>query len=134
MDPRMRSIYVRHMAHPTNVLGGKLECCCLDPCTGFFRDGYCRTGTDDRGLHTVCALMTREFLAFSRLAGNDLSTPAPEFDFPGLNPGDRWCLCVTRWQQAFEAGQAPGVVLEATHISALEFVSLEDLQAHAVKV
>ena len=94
---------------------------------------YCRTGADDRGLHTVCTVMTDEFLEFSALRGNDLSTPVPEFDFPGLVEGDRWCLCVTRWQEALEAGCAPQVVLEATHLSALEFVSLEDLRAHAVE-
>ena len=122
------------MADPTNVLGGKLECCCREPRTGFYRDGYCRTGPGDHGLHTVCAVMTEEFLRFSALAGNDLSTPIPEFDFPGLQSGDRWCLCVTRWQEAFEAGCAPGVILGATHISALEFVPLEDLRAHAAQV
>jgi len=98
--------------------------------TGFYRDGYCRTGPDDKGLHTVCAVMTEKFLAFSRMSGNDLSTPVPEFDFPGLKAGDRWCLCVTRWADALAAGEAPPVVLEATHIHASEFVSLEDLQAH----
>ncbi|MCW5556705.1 MAG: DUF2237 domain-containing protein [Verrucomicrobiae bacterium] len=118
---------------PTNVLGTPLQACCFSPRTGFYRDGYCRTGADDRGLHTVCAVMTLEFLAFSRDQGNDLSTPVPEYDFPGLKPGDRWCLCVSRWAEAHRAGQAPPVVLEATHLSALEFVSLEDLQAHAVK-
>jgi uncharacterized protein (DUF2237 family) len=121
------------MAERTNVLGGRLECCCTDPMTGFYRDGYCRTGADDRGLHTVCAVMTEEFLEFSASRGNDLSTPAPQFDFPGLAPGDRWCLCVTRWREALDAGFAPPVVLEATHISALEFVALEELQAHAAE-
>ncbi len=99
--------------------------------TGFFRDGYCRTGPPDRGMHTVCIVATDEFLAFSRAQGNDLSTPVPEYDFPGLEEGDRWCLCVTRWKDALEAGCAPQVVLEATHLSALEWVSLEDLSAHA---
>lgn len=121
------------MAHPTNVLGTPLACCCRDPLTGFYRDGYCRTGADDRGLHTVCTVMTDEFLEFSALHGNDLSTPMPAYDFPGLVAGDRWCLCVTRWQEALAAGCAPRVVLEATHLSALEFVSLEDLRAHAVE-
>lgn len=115
----------------TNVLGTPLQSCCSDPMTGFYRDGYCRTGPGDRGLHTVCAVMNREFLAFSRMKGNDLSTPRPELDFPGLQPGDRWCLCVQRWLEAFEAGMAPYVVLEATHLSALEFVALEDLMEHA---
>ena len=116
---------------PTNVLGGSLACCCREPMTGFFRDGYCRTGPADRGMHTVCMVATEEFLDFSRMRGNDLITPVPEYDFPGLAPGDRWCLCVTRWKEALEAGCAPPVVLEATHLSALEWVSLEDLQAHA---
>lgn len=117
----------------TNVLGGKLTACCHDPLTGFYRDGYCRTGPGDHGLHTVCIEATAEFLAFSRSRGNDLSTPMPEYHFPGLRPGDRWCLCVTRWQEAFEAGAAPAVLLSACHISALEFVSLEDLRAHAIE-
>jgi uncharacterized protein (DUF2237 family) len=117
----------------TNVLGGKLLPCCFSPMTGFYRDGYCRTGPGDYGLHTVCIEATADFLAFSRAAGNDLSTPMPQYQFPGLEPGDRWCLCVTRWKEALEAGMAPAVVLSATHISALEFVSLEDLQRHAVK-
>ena len=117
----------------TNVLGGKLLPCCYSPMTGFYRDGYCRTGPGDYGLHTVCIEATAEFLAFSSAAGNDLSTPVPQYQFPGLEPGDRWCLCVTRWKEALEAGMAPAVVLSATHISALEFVSLEDLQSHAVK-
>lgn len=115
-----------------NVLGGPLETCSLSPRTGFFRTGCCDTGADDLGLHIVCAEMTAEFLAFSQSRGNDLSTPVPEFDFPGLEPGDRWCLCVTRWKEALEAGRAPPVKLEATHMSALEFVDLEDLQRHAV--
>ena len=120
-------------AMPTNVLGGELKCCCLRPRTGFYRDGFCRTGGGDHGVHVVCARMTREFLEFSVSQGNDLVSPAPEYGFPGLEPGDRWCLCVTRWQQALEAGCAPPVVLEATHLSALEFVSLEALQQHAVR-
>jgi uncharacterized protein (DUF2237 family) len=117
----------------TNVLGGKLLPCCFSPLTGFYRDGYCRTGPGDLGLHTVCIEANAQFLAFSREVGNDLSTPMPEYHFPGLEPGDRWCLCVTRWKQALDAGMAPAVVLASTHISALEFVSLEELQAHAVK-
>jgi hypothetical protein len=118
---------------PTNVLGGELKCCCRDPMTGFYRDGYCRTGPEDRGLHTVCILVTRDFLDFSVLDGNDLVTPHPQWGFPGLGPGDRWCICVTRWADALKRGVAPPVDLEATHSSALEFVSLEDLQAHALK-
>ncbi|QDV38775.1 DUF2237 family protein [Tautonia plasticadhaerens] len=115
-----------------NVLGGNLESCGTDPMTGFFRDGCCHTGADDVGIHIVCAELTAEFLEFSRRRGNDLVTPMPQFGFPGLNPGDRWCLCVERWKEALEAGVAPPVMLEATHISTLEFVSLEDLKAHAL--
>jgi uncharacterized protein (DUF2237 family) len=118
---------------PSNVLGTPLKGCCNDPMTGFYRDGYCRTGPDDTGLHTVCAVMTEEFLKFSRSRGNDLSTPMPQYDFPGLVPGDRWCLCVGRWAEALEAGLAPPVILEASHVHALEFVSLEDLRAHAFR-
>jgi uncharacterized protein len=115
---------------PTNVVGTELRCCCNHPLTGFYRDGYCRTGPGDVGLHTVCARMTEEFLVFSRSRGNDLVTP--HANFPGLKEGDRWCLCVTRWKEALEAGVAPPVDLEATHSSALEFVNLEELLAHAL--
>lgn len=115
---------------PKNVLGGELQTCCTDPITGFYRDGCCRTGPDDHGLHLVCAEMTDEFLRFSYARGNDLITPVPQFLFPGLTSGDRWCLCVQRWKEALEAGVAPPVVLEATHVSSLEYVGLEDLQAH----
>jgi uncharacterized protein (DUF2237 family) len=118
---------------PTNVLGTELQCCCRDPMTGFYRDGYCRTGPEDVGLHTVCVQATREFLDFSVLDGNDLVTPHHEWGFPGLEPGDKWCVCVTRWKDALERGVAAPVDLEATHSSALEFVTLEDLQAHALK-
>jgi len=114
-----------------NVLGGELHACCFDPLTGFYRDGSCRTDDDDVGTHTVCARMTAEFLAFSRAAGNDLSTPRPEYRFRGLKPGDRWCLCVLRWIEALEAGAAPPIILEATHESALEFVPLDELERHA---
>jgi len=124
-------VHVGGMA--TNVLGSELEVCSLTPCTGFYRDGKCHTGADDLGQHTVCAEMTAEFLEFSQSRGNDLSTPRPEMLFPGLKPGDRWCLCRERWEEALAAGRAPGIVLEATHISVLEFVSLETLQAHAVE-
>ncbi len=117
---------------PTNVLGGELQACCYQPLTGYYRDGFCRTGPGDHGLHVVCAEMTASFLEFSRDQGNDLSSPAPEHAFPGLQPGDRWCLCVTRWKEAFDAGCAPRVMLASTHVSALEFVNLEDLQAHAL--
>ena len=114
-----------------NVLGGQLESCSKDPVTGFFRDGCCRTGEDDAGSHTVCIRATAEFLEFSRSRGNDLSTPIPAFHFPGLKPGDQWCLCAARWHEAFLAGSAPKVVLEATHVSALQHCRVEDLQAHA---
>ena len=115
-----------------NVLGTDLECCCRSPMTGFYRDGFCRTGGGDIGLHTVCARVTREFLEFSVARGNDLVTAVPAFGFPGLKPGDKWCVCVQRWKEALEAGVAPPVVLEATHVSALEWVDLDDLQEHAV--
>ena len=114
-----------------NVLGEPLEPCAFAPLTGFWRDGSCRTGGEDVGVHAVCAVMTEEFLAFSASVGNDLSTPRPEFGFGGLVPGDRWCLCAGRWQEAFEAGVAPPVVLEATHALTLEYSSLDDLRTHA---
>jgi uncharacterized protein len=116
------------MRRAKNVLGTELESCSTDPMTGFYRDGCCHTGAEDLGLHTVCAMMTEEFLAFSKSRGNDLSTPMPHYQFPGLQDGDRWCLCVLRWKEAFEAGMAPRVVLSATHMSVLEFVDLEDLR------
>jgi uncharacterized protein (DUF2237 family) len=115
-----------------NVLGGKLEICSIQPMTGFFRSGCCDTGPEDLGSHTVCAVMTREFLAFSKSRGNDLSTPRPEFGFPGLEPGDRWCLCAPRWQEALEADAAPRVVLRATEQSALDYCRLADLKRYAV--
>lgn len=121
------------MKRGKNVLGTELEDCSLDPLTGFYRDGCCRTGSEDLGLHTVCIQATKEFLAYSKEVGNDLSTPIPDYGFDGLQPGDQWCLCVSRWKEAFEAGHAPKVNLKATHISALEFVDLKDLQAHALK-
>jgi uncharacterized protein len=114
-----------------NVLGTDLEPCGTDPMTGFYRSGCCDTGADDAGVHTVCAVVTEEFLAFSASVGNDLSTPMPAYGFPGLQPGDRWCLCASRWQEAFEAGVAPPVVLEATHARTLEWASLADLQQQA---
>ncbi|GAB4452482.1 MAG: DUF2237 domain-containing protein [Anaerolineae bacterium] len=122
------------MTRVKNVLGSELKDCSHKPLTGFYRDGCCNTGADDMGLHLVCARMTDEFLRFSQAVGNDLITPLPMFQFPGLKAGDRWCLCVTRWVEALEAGVAPPVDLEATHISALEFVSLADLKAHALPV
>lgn len=118
---------------PKNVLGTELEVCSLSPVTGWFRDGCCRSGAGDVGLHLVCARVTREFLDFELERGNDLITPREEFDFPGLEPGDQWCVCVERWKEALAADVACPVVLAATHISALEFVSLEDLQAHAAE-
>lgn len=115
-----------------NVLGGVLEPCSTDPMTGYYRDGCCRTGRGDVGVHVVCVRITMEFLQFSRARGNDLITPRPEFQFPGLKPGDRWCLCAMRWKEALDAGKAPPVVLDATHESALEFLDLKDLREHAV--
>ena len=114
-----------------NVLGGALELCGTDPVTGFFRDGHCNTCAADQGSHTVCAIMTAEFLAYSKYVGNDLTTPRPEFGFPGLNPGDNWCLCAARFLQAYDEGCPPKVRLEATHQRALEIVPLEVLQQHA---
>lgn len=116
------------MSGPTNVYGGTLRPCSRNPFTGFFRDGCCRTCAEDFGQHTLCAEVTEEFLAFSKQSGNDLSTPVPEYDFPGLNPGDRWCVCAARWLEAFEAGAAPPVVLNATHESVLELIPLEVLE------
>jgi uncharacterized protein (DUF2237 family) len=114
-----------------NVLGQTLAPCSAAPMTGFFRNGCCDTGKQDVGSHTVCAVMTADFLAFSRAAGNDLSTPHPEFGFPGLTPGDRWCLCAPRWQEALEAGRAPRIVLAATHEGALRYCDLADLERFA---
>ena len=115
-----------------NVLGEPLQSCSTRPLTGFFRDGCCRTSDDDHGQHTVCVELTRDFLAFSQARGNDLSTPRPEFGFPGLRPGDRWCLCALRWREAFEAGMAPRVCLRSTEISALSVIALEHLKRHAI--
>ena len=115
-----------------NVLGGELESCSTSPMTGFHRDGSCSTDESDIGSHTVCVRMTEKFLAFSKRTGNDLSTPRPEFGFPGLKPGDQWCVCVTRWEDAFLAGAAPRIVLAATHQRALEVVALDELKAHAL--
>jgi uncharacterized protein (DUF2237 family) len=115
-----------------NVLGEPVKPCSEAPMTGFFRDGCCNTGAEDVGLHVVCVVTTAEFLAFSKSRGNDLSTPIPEYGFPGLKPGDRWCLCAARWQEALEAGVAPRVVLAATHAAALQVVSLDDLKRHAI--
>jgi hypothetical protein len=114
-----------------NVLGEALQPCSTAPMTGFFRNGGCDTSPDDLGSHTVCAVMTAEFLAFSRAAGNDLSTPRPEFGFPGLRPGDRWCLCAPRWQQALEAGRAPRIILRSTHEGALRYCEIAELKRFA---
>jgi uncharacterized protein len=115
-----------------NVLGEPLEICSIKPMAGFYRDGSCNTGQEDVGSHTVCTVMTAEFLKFSKSRGNDLSTPLPDFGFPGLKPGDRWCLCAPRWQEALEANQAPRVVLRATHEGALSHCSLADLKRFAI--
>ena len=119
-------------SHAKNVLGTALMPCGTTPMTGFFRDGCCNTSEEDHGIHTVCAEMTEEFLEFSKEAGNDLSTPRPEFAFPGLKPGDRWCLCAARWAEAADAGKAPRVVLEATHARTLELVTLAHLRRFAI--
>jgi uncharacterized protein len=117
---------------PRNVHGERLSECCSKPLTGFFRDGSCNTGPEDFGVHTVCASMTAEFLAFSKAAGNDLSTPMPQFGFEGLKPGDCWCLCASRWKEAFDAGHAPRVRLTATHEATLELVPLDTLKKYAL--
>lgn len=127
----MPALTIRSMAR--NILGGDLEPCCYEPITGFFRDGYCHTGPGDSGVHTVCAVMTKEFLKYSFEQGNDLSTPRPDMQFPGLKPGDRWCLCASRWKEAFDAGMAPKIRLESTHASTLEFANIEDLKACAAE-
>ena len=115
-----------------NVFGERIETCSIRPMTGFYRTGCCHTGEDDAGLHTICIQATAEFLAFSKMRGNDLSTPLPEFGFPGLQPGDRWCLCAERWKEALQAGMAPRVILRATHENTLEVVSIEDLKSYAI--
>jgi len=117
---------------PNNVLGETLRPCSTDPVTGFYRTGRCRTGPEDRGQHVVCAELTEAFLRFTKARGNDLSTPRPERNFPGLEPGDRWCLCAARWQEALEADVAPPVLLAATHETALDVLALDDLTAHAL--
>lgn len=120
------------MPEDKNVFGEELETCSLSPMTGFFRDGCCKTDEQDVGLHVVCSEVTEEFLEFSKTAGNDLSTPRPEFDFPGLKPGDRWCVCALRWKEAMDNGAAPPVVLASTHESVLEIISIEDLKKHSL--
>lgn len=121
-----------HRSTQPNVLGEPLEQCSLDPLTGWYRTGCCETGGDDAGVHTVCAIMTDDFLEFSKSVGNDLSTPMPQYGFAGLKAGDQWCLCASRWQEAFEAGKAPKVRLQSTHAHTLEFVRLDDLKKFAV--
>ncbi len=121
-----------HKPAARNVLGGKLEGCSTDPMTGFYRNGKCDTGANDTGVHTVCARMTREFLEFSKAAGNDLSTPMPAFNFPGLKPGDCWCLCAARWKEAYDAGAAPMIRLAATHEATLRYASIEELKEYAL--
>ncbi|MGB3300151.1 MAG: DUF2237 domain-containing protein [Phormidesmis sp.] len=116
-----------------NVLGGELKTCCTAPMTGFYRDGTCQTGPQDIGVHVVCAQLTAAFLSYTKAQGNDLSTPRPEYNFPGLKPGDKWCLCAARWQEALADGVAPPVVLASTHQAALEHVSLAALKENAVK-
>ena len=120
------------MNEAKNVFGEPLAPCCLDPMTGFYRTGSCLTGPEDRGTHVVCARVTREFLDFSRARGNDLTAPVPEHGFPGLNPGDQWCLCADRWREALAAGVAPPVILTATHEKALELVPIDALKLHAL--
>lgn len=120
------------MTEARNVLGGTLQICCTSPMTGFYRDGCCNTGAGDVGAHVVCAQVTEQFLDYTRAQGNDLSTPVPAFNFPGLKPGDRWCLCASRWKEALDDGVAPPVILAATHASALEYVTLDELKQHAI--
>lgn len=122
------------MSDDRNVLGDALEPCGTDPVTGFYRDGCCNTGPEDLGSHTVCAVVTQEFLAHQREVGNDLSTPRPEYGFPGLRPGDRWCVCAARWLQAYQDGAAAPIVLAATNASALEVIPVTALREHAVDV
>ena len=121
------------MSNHLNVLGEPLKPCCMEPMTGYYRNGFCQFGVDDQGKHLVCVVVTEAFLSFSQDVGNDLSTPREEFQFPGLKPGDKWCLCAVRWQEAFEAGFAPPVVLEATHEKALEIIAKDDLNSFAIK-
>jgi uncharacterized protein len=130
MDASKNTINIS--SRPKNVLGTELQCCCTSPRTGFYRDGFCQTGPMDYGSHTVCAQVTAEFLEFSRSRGNDLITPIPNYDFPGLKPGDKWCLCVSRWKEALKAGVAPPIVLEACHEKALEIVQLDDLKQYQI--
>ena len=120
-----RLILAKNNTLEKNVLGTQLQACCYEPKTGFYRDGFCRTGPEDVGTHVVCAIMTAEFLVYTKEQGNDLSTPMPMYQFPGLQPGDKWCLCASRWKQAYKSGKAPEVVLEATHEKALQIIDFE---------
>ena len=115
-----------------NIFGDEIEACCYDPMTGYYRDGFCNTDEHDHGSHVVCAVMTDDFLEFSKSKGNDLTTPRPEFNFPGLKEGDRWCLCALRWKEAYDAGVAPKVFLESCHLNSLNFVTKEQLAEYAV--
>ena len=115
----------------TNIFDEPIEECCSNPITGYFRDGFCHTDTHDRGLHIICSFITDDFLSFSKARGNDLSTPRPEFNFPGLKAGDRWCLCASRWLESADAGSAPAVILEATNEKALDVIEISDLKYHA---
>ena len=121
------------MEEDLNIFNQKIKNCSCKPVTGFYRNGKCSTGPEDQGLHTVCVEVTQEFLSFSKSKGNDLSTPHPEWGFPGLKPGDRWCLCALRWKEAFDAGKAPLVFLESTHKKTLDVINLSDLEKHAVE-
>ena len=118
---------------PKNILGTELQSCCTDPITGFLRDGYCRTNQMDLGTHVICAVVTDEFLEFTRSKGNDLSTPRPEYQFPGLTPGDGWCLCAMRWKEAHDAGVAPPLKPESTHEKALEFIDKSSLEKYYIQ-
>ncbi len=122
------------MSDAKNVLGEQLQVCCTSPMTGYYRNGVCDTGAGDFGAHTVCAQMTEEFLTYTKSMGNDLSTPRPMYEFPGLKAGDKWCLCASRWKEALDDGVAPKVVLSATHASTLEYASLDELKQHAADV
>ena len=129
----MKNIVLFNLTHkaPKNVLGGELHSCCFAPKTGFYRDGFCKTNEEDHGTHVICAIMTNEFLDFTKSRGNDLSTPLPQWNFPGLKSGDKWCLCVLRWLEAIQADKAPKIILEATHEKTLEYTSLAVLKANA---
>jgi uncharacterized protein (DUF2237 family) len=131
LDCEEKGMQAHEIEASVNVIGEELKPCSLDPVTGFFRNGCCDTSDQDHGSHTICAVMTAEFLEFSKSCGNDLLTPRPEFGFSGLKPGDQWCLCAARWGEAFEAGKAPKVRLSSTHLKALDVVRLEDLRSQS---